>query len=56
MKLAKKKYVFYEVPIKYRGRSYAEGKKLVLKMLLWLYIALLNTFLKVKKLFLLFFF
>ena len=31
MKLAKKKYVFYEVPIKYRGRSYAEGKKIGLK-------------------------
>ncbi len=31
IKLAKKKYIFYEVPIKYRGRSYAEGKKIGLK-------------------------
>ena len=27
VKLAKKKYVFYEVPISYRGRSYEDGKK-----------------------------
>ena len=31
VKLAKKKYVFYEVPISYRGRSYDEGKKITLK-------------------------
>ncbi len=31
IKLAKKKYIFYEVPIKYRGRSYAEGKKIGFK-------------------------
>ena len=31
VKLAKKKYVFYEVPISYRGRSYSEGKKITLK-------------------------
>tara|TARA_B100001175_G_C19362214_1_gene567692 strand:+ start:50 stop:742 length:693 start_codon:yes stop_codon:yes gene_type:complete len=31
VKLAKKKYVFYEVPISYRGRSYEEGKKITLK-------------------------
>ena len=27
VKLAKKKYIFYEVPISYQGRSYEEGKK-----------------------------
>lgn len=31
VKLAKKKYVFYEVPISYQGRSYEEGKKITLK-------------------------
>ena len=31
VKLAKKKLVFYEVPISYRGRSYEEGKKITLK-------------------------
>ena len=31
IKLAKKKYKFYEVPITYDGRSYAEGKKIRLK-------------------------
>jgi len=31
VKLAKKKYRFYEVPISYRGRSYDEGKKISLK-------------------------
>ena len=31
VKLAKKKYVFYEVPISYRGRSYEDGKKITLK-------------------------
>ena len=31
VKLAKKKYIFYEVPISYRGRSYDEGKKITLK-------------------------
>ena len=31
VKLAKKKYVFYEVPISYKGRSYEEGKKITLK-------------------------
>ena len=31
IKLAKKKYIFYEVPIKYRGRGYAEGKKIGIK-------------------------
>ncbi len=31
IKLAKKKYVFYEVPIKYKGRGYDEGKKIGLK-------------------------
>ena len=31
VKLAKKKYIFYEVPISYRGRSYQEGKKITLK-------------------------
>ena len=31
VKLAKKGYVFYEVPISYRGRSYLEGKKITLK-------------------------
>jgi len=30
-KLAKSGYVFHEVPIHYRGRSYAEGKKIGLK-------------------------
>ena len=31
IKLAKKKYIFYEVPISYEGRSYNEGKKIRLK-------------------------
>ena len=31
VKLAKKGYIFYEVPISYRGRSYAEGKKITMK-------------------------
>ena len=31
IKLAKKKYIFYEVPIRYNGRSYEEGKKITLK-------------------------
>ena len=31
VKLAKKKLVFYEVPISYKGRSYEEGKKITLK-------------------------
>jgi glycosyltransferase involved in cell wall biosynthesis len=31
VKLAKKGYIFYEVPISYRGRSYEEGKKITLK-------------------------
>ena len=31
VKLAKKKYIFYEVPISYQGRSYEEGKKITLK-------------------------
>lgn len=31
IKLAKKKYKFYEVPISYAGRAYDEGKKIGLK-------------------------
>ena len=31
VKLAKKKYIFYEVPISYNGRSYEQGKKIQLK-------------------------
>jgi glycosyltransferase involved in cell wall biosynthesis len=31
VKLAKKKYIFYEVPISYYGRSYEEGKKITIK-------------------------
>jgi|TARA_B110000003_G_scaffold275873_1_gene319869 glycosyltransferase involved in cell wall biosynthesis len=31
IKLAKKKHIFYEVPISYYGRSYQEGKKIKLK-------------------------
>ena len=31
VKLAKRKYIFYEVPISYSGRSYDEGKKIGLK-------------------------
>jgi hypothetical protein len=31
IKLAKKKLIFYEVPISYYGRSYEEGKKIKLK-------------------------
>ena len=31
VKLAKRKYIFYEVPISYYGRSYEEGKKITLK-------------------------
>jgi hypothetical protein len=30
VKLAKKGFIFYEVPISYRGRSYEEGKKITL--------------------------
>ena len=31
IKLAKNKYIFYEVPISYYGRSYEEGKKITIK-------------------------
>lgn len=31
VKLAKRNFVFYEVPISYKGRSYEEGKKITLK-------------------------
>ena len=31
IKLAKKKFIFYEVSISYAGRSYEEGKKIGLK-------------------------
>ena len=31
IKLAKKKFVFYEVPVSYYGRSYEEGKKIGFK-------------------------
>ncbi len=31
IKLAKKKYIFYEVPISYSGRSYQDGKKITIK-------------------------
>ena len=31
VKLAKKKFIFYEVPISYSGRSYEEGKKITIK-------------------------
>jgi len=31
VKLAKKKFIFYEVPISYRGRSYQQGKKITIK-------------------------
>ena len=31
IKLAKKKFVFYEVPISYRGRSYEQGKKITIR-------------------------
>ena len=31
IKLSKKKYKFFEVPITYNGRSYQEGKKIRLK-------------------------
>jgi glycosyltransferase involved in cell wall biosynthesis len=31
VKLAKKNYIFYEVPISYNGRSYEQGKKITLK-------------------------
>ena len=31
VKLARKKYIFFEVPISYSGRSYDEGKKIGLK-------------------------
>jgi hypothetical protein len=31
IKLAKKKFKFFEVPITYNGRSYLEGKKIGLK-------------------------
>ena len=31
VKLAKKKFKFFEVPVSYNGRSYEEGKKIHLK-------------------------
>ena len=31
IKLAKKKFVFYEVPVSYAGRSYEDGKKIGFK-------------------------
>ena len=31
IKLAKKKFIFYEVTISYRGRSYEDGKKITIK-------------------------
>ena len=31
VKLAKKKFIFYEVPISYMGRSYEQGKKITIK-------------------------
>ena len=31
IKLAKKNFIFYEVPISYQGRSYEQGKKIRLK-------------------------
>ena len=31
VKLARKKFIFYEVPISYQGRSYEDGKKITLK-------------------------
>ena len=31
IKLSKKKFIFYEVPISYAGRSYDEGKKIRIK-------------------------
>jgi hypothetical protein len=31
MKVAKKRYRIYEVPISYHGRTYAEGKKITWK-------------------------
>ena len=31
IKLAKKNFIFYEVPISYMGRSYKDGKKITLK-------------------------
>ena len=35
VKLAKKKFKFFEVAISYKGRSYAEGKKITLKDAFW---------------------
>ena len=31
VKLAKKNFIFYEVPISYQGRSYEDGKKITIK-------------------------
>ena len=31
IKLAKKKFIFYEVPVSYAGRSYEDGKKIGFK-------------------------
>ena len=31
IKLSKKKYKFFEVPVSYNGRSYEEGKKIGIK-------------------------
>ena len=31
VKLAKKKFIFYEVPISYMGRSYEQGKKITIR-------------------------
>ena len=35
IKLAKKKFKFYEVAVSYRGRSYSQGKKITLKDAFW---------------------
>ena len=35
VKLAKKNFKFYEVAVSYKGRSYAEGKKITLKDAFW---------------------
>ena len=35
VKLAKKKFKFYEVAVSYKGRSYADGKKITIKDAFW---------------------
>ena len=46
IKLAKKKYKFYEVAISYAGRSYDEGKKITFKDAIYAFYAIIKYGLK----------